>query len=215
MIALIMAALAPAVALLLYFTLKRRADVERRLPVIRAFVIGVLIVFPVLVIEHALETEGVGMPLFAAQYTQAAVLEEGIKFFLLYTFVLRFAPIKNTYDGVIYGLSLSLGFASLENILYLIANGIETAVTRALLPVTVHALLGVIMGYYAVSAKRASRHGRRLFSFFLALAIPLIFHGLYDYILSASLGNILYYLIPFMLFLWWFALSKANKANAK
>ncbi|MFC3526123.1 hypothetical protein ACFOLK_16575 [Marinococcus halophilus] len=66
MIALIMAALAPAVALLLYFTLKRRADVERRLPVIRAFVIGVLIVFPVLVIEHALETEGVGMPLFAA-----------------------------------------------------------------------------------------------------------------------------------------------------
>ena len=59
------------------------------------------------------------------------------------------------YDGIVYGTSLSLGFATLENILYLIGNGVEYAFMRALLPVSSHALFGVIMGF--TSAKPVFR----------------------------------------------------------
>ncbi len=51
------------------------------------------------------------------------------------------------YDGIVYGASVSLGFATLENILYLIGHGVEHAFVRALLPVSCHALIGVIMGF--------------------------------------------------------------------
>ena len=52
------------------------------------------------------------------------------------------------YDGIVYGAAVSLGFATVENILYLFANGLESALGRAILPVSSHALFGVIMGYY-------------------------------------------------------------------
>ena len=51
------------------------------------------------------------------------------------------------YDGIVYGTSVSLGFATLENILYLVGHGVEYAFTRALLPVSSHALFGVVMDF--------------------------------------------------------------------
>ena len=53
----------------------------------------------------------------------------------------------------LYGASVSLGFATVENILYLLSFGIDTAFIRALLPVSSHALFGVVMGYYLGKAK--------------------------------------------------------------
>ena len=68
------------------------------------------------------------------------------------------------YDGIVYGAAVSLGFATVENILYLFANGLESALGRAILPVSSHALFGVIMGYYLGKAKfsegKEKRSGR-------------------------------------------------------
>ncbi|MGC7950656.1 PrsW family glutamic-type intramembrane protease, partial [Bacillus sp. II_CA] len=57
------------------------------------------------------------------------------------------------YDGILYGASISLGFATIENVLYLLSFGLDTAFMRALLPVSSHALFGVVMGYYYGRAK--------------------------------------------------------------
>lgn len=57
------------------------------------------------------------------------------------------------YDGIIYAVAISLGFATVENILYLLSNGIEYALTRAIFPVSSHALFGVMMGYHFGMAK--------------------------------------------------------------
>ncbi|KPD00870.1 Protease PrsW [Geobacillus sp. BCO2] len=81
------------------------------------------------------------------------------------------------YDGIVYSASVSLGFATLENILYLLANGVETAIARALLPVSSHALFSVIMGFYFGKAKFAVKsaaiiYGRRFccrFSFMASM----------------------------------------------
>jgi RsiW-degrading membrane proteinase PrsW (M82 family) len=64
-------------------------------------------------------------------------------------------------DGVVYGAVASLGFATLENILYVTPNGFAVAAARAFTAVPGHALLGVIMGYYVGRAKFHSNEQQR------------------------------------------------------
>lgn len=115
------------------------------------------------------------------------------------------------YDGIVYGTSISLGFATLENILFLVGHGLEHAFSRALLPVSSHALFGVIMGFYMGKLK-FSRKKSRWKWLFLSLGLPVILHGFYDYILI-SFENWIYFMLPFMLFLWSFSLHKAKQAR--
>ena len=113
------------------------------------------------------------------------------------------------YDGIVYGASVSLGFATMENTLYLIANGVEHAFTRAILPVSSHALFGVIMGFYLGKAKFSAEKENIIFycihrSFFL--------HGVYDFILMTQKMWV-YWMLPFMMYLWWFGLRKVKRAR--
>ncbi|MEH6945092.1 PrsW family glutamic-type intramembrane protease, partial [Bacillus sp. JJ722] len=114
------------------------------------------------------------------------------------------------YDGVVYGSAVSLGFATAENLLYLVANGVEFAFGRAFLPVSSHALFGVIMGYYLGRGK-FTENRKRIF-LLLALLVPFVLHGLYDYILLKE-SHWMYFIVPFMIFLWWLGLSKVKKAR--
>ncbi len=114
------------------------------------------------------------------------------------------------YDGIVYSSSVALGFATIENILYLIANGLEYALGRALLPVSSHAIFGVIMGYYLGKAK-FSVHSKRKW-IVLSLLIPFILHGIYDYILISQ-TNWIYVMLPFMIFLWWLGIRKVKLAH--
>jgi UPF0716 family protein affecting phage T7 exclusion len=82
-------------------------------------------------------------------------------------------------DGVVYGAVASLGFATLENILYVGQNGFVTAAARAFTAVPGHALLGVIMGYYVGRAKFHSNEQQRANC--MAYIVPIVLHGLYDY----------------------------------
>lgn len=114
------------------------------------------------------------------------------------------------FDGIVYGVAVSLGFATIENIFYLIANGIEHAMTRALLPVSSHALFGVIMGFYFGKAKFSE--GNKAIWLILSLVLPFILHGFYDFILLSQ-ENWIVVIFPFMIFLWWYGLRKVKKAK--
>ncbi len=109
-----------------------------------------------------------------------------------------------------YGASISLGFATVENILYLLGNGIEFAMGRALLPVSSHALFGVLMGYYLGKAK-FNIGGSPVKWICFSFITPFILHGFYDSILVGK--RWIYYIIPFMLFLWYVGLKKAKHAH--
>ncbi|MGY4690138.1 glutamic-type intramembrane protease PrsW [Salibacterium sp. K-3] len=212
MIALITAALAPSIAFLSYFYLRNEYESNTLIQVLRAFVIGALLVFPIMVLQYALEAESVLSADLAKAFGSAAALEEFFKWFLLYFAVYRFVPFQTRYDGILYGVSLSLGFASAENLMYLMALGIDSAIGRAFLPVSSHALFGVVMGYYMGTSGKEGR-GRCFFWLLLSLLVPLLLHGLYDYILLTIHENVLYIIVPFMFFLWWFALSRTKKAD--
>ncbi|MFP3793261.1 glutamic-type intramembrane protease PrsW [Bacillus subtilis] len=212
MFAIISAGIAPGIALLSYFYLKDQYDNEPVHMVLRSFFLGVVLVFPIMFIQYVLEKENVGGGSFFVSFLSSGFLEESLKWFILMISVYPHAHFDEHYDGIVYGTSVSLGFATLENILYLIGHGVEHAFVRALLPVSCHALIGVIMGFYLGKA-RFSADKARVKWLTLSLVVPSLLHGSYDFILTA-LSNWIYYMLPFMLFLWWFGLRKAKKARS-
>ncbi|MCX8001281.1 MAG: glutamic-type intramembrane protease PrsW [Anoxybacillus mongoliensis] len=209
--AIISAGIAPGLALLSYFYLKDEYETEPLSLVLRMFLYGAFLVFPLMFIQHVLKIEHMLPNPFVEAFLSTSLLEEFFKWFVFYYAIYDHREFNEPYDGIVYGVSVSLGFATLENILYLFANGVEFAVTRALLPVSSHALFGVIMGFYLGKAKFGLPKKQRNYIWFSFL-FPFLFHGIYDYILLTQ-ERWIYYMLPFMIFLWWLALRKVKLAR--
>ena len=101
---------------------------------------------------------------------------------------------QHSYDGVIYMVCASLGFAILENILYVASGGIGTGILRAFTAIPLHCTVGVIMGALYAKGREAAYAGDRAGMIgFMAWAyiVPVFIHGLYDYlVMAASYGYI-------------------------
>ncbi|PLT34853.1 glutamic-type intramembrane protease PrsW [Bacillus sp. V5-8f] len=210
MLVLFSAGIAPGLALLSYFYLKDYYETEPVSVVIKSFLFGVFLVFPIMFLQYVLKTEGIFQGNAEQAFIWAGLLEEFLKWFILFYVIYPHVAFDEPYDGIVYGASVSLGFATMENILYLVANGVEHAMTRAILPVSSHALFGVIMGYYLGKGKFAKTNKRKYV--FLAFAVPYLLHGVYDYILLTQ-DSWLYWIMPFMVFLWWLGLKKVKMAR--
>ncbi|MED0657575.1 glutamic-type intramembrane protease PrsW [Anoxybacillus ayderensis] len=209
--AIISAGIAPGLALLSYFYLKDEYETEPLSLVLRMFLYGTFLVFPLMFIQHVLKVEHMLPNAFVEAFLSTSLLEEFFKWFVFYYAIYDHREFNEPYDGIVYGVSVSLGFATLENILYLFANGVEFAVTRALLPVSSHALFGVIMGFYLGRAKFGLPKKEKNY-IWLSFLLPFLFHGIYDYILLTQ-ERWIYYMLPFMVFLWWLALRKVKLAR--
>lgn len=211
MIPILSAGIAPGLALLVFFYLRDRYETEPVATVAKAFFGGAAVTFPVMFFQYVLAEEHIADSGLAYAFLATAAPEEFMKWFVLYFLIYAHVHFDEPYDGIVYATSVSLGFASAENVLYLAANGVEYAFMRALLPVSGHALFGVVMGYYFSRAKFGTRHHEKQM-LFLACILAIGLHGLYDYILLLEKGWI-YWMIPFMLFLWLFAMWKVKKAH--
>ncbi len=130
----------------------------------------------------------------------AALNEEFFKFAALYFIIWRHKEFDEKYDGIVYAVFVSLGFALVENIMYVYQYGQEVAYTRALTAVPVHAILGITMGYYFSSAKFFEK--RRTINFISALLMPVLLHGIYDFILMSQHQMYLLIFVPFLFYLW-------------
>lgn len=212
MLAIISSGIAPGLALLCYFYFKDKFEVEPIGMVFKTFIFGALLVFPIMFIQYAFMTEEVLQSNWNNAYILSGLLEEFFKWFILYFTVFQHVEFNERYDGIVYGVSVSLGFATVENILYLFANGIEFAFGRALLPVSSHALFGVVMGFYLGKGKFAAAKKRSIW-IGLSLLIPVFLHGTYDYILLTVKEYWIYIITPFMILLWISAIRKVKEAN--
>lgn len=211
MLGVISAGIAPGLALLSYFYLRDKYDSEPISMVFRLFVFGAALVFPIMFIQYVIEVETVFSSDLLRAFISISLLEEFFKWFVLFYTVYKHADFDEHYDGIVYGSSISLGFATVENILYLVANGVEFAIGRALLPVSSHALFGVIMGYYFGKAKLSHSKAEKKW-IVIALILPFSLHGLYDYIILST-QKWIFLILPFMIFLWWFGLRKVKLAK--
>ena len=104
------------------------------------------------------------------------------------------------FDGIVYAVFISLGFALVENIMYVIQGGASVGLIRALTAVPAHALFGVVMGYYIGIARFSGVH--RADYIIRALMWPIILHGFYDYCLMSGKPILMLLFIPFLGYLW-------------
>lgn len=211
LISFILAALAPAMALFSYVYLRDSFSRGAMFLVLRIFIIGALLVLPISVIQFAFTEEAILAHSFLKAFLLYGLIEEGLKWLMLFIFAYQHGQLKQPIDGIVFGVALSLGFASVENSLYMIAYGFDYVLPRTLLPTTAHAVYGIIMGYYVGRAKY--HPSKKQLFLFLAAVLPMILHGSYDYILMDFGHYFLYLMIPFMIALWLLAIWKIKKAN--
>ena len=127
-----------------------------------------------------------------------ALVEEFSKWIMTYLISYNNEEFDEIYDIIIYSVFVSLGFAALENILYVAQGGISTAIARALLAVPGHACDGVFMGYYFGLAKISEINNNEKLkrkNLVLSLLAPTILHGIYDYCLFT--GRLIFLLLFF------------------
>lgn len=182
---ILLAAVAPAIILLRIFI---RWDLfpEPTRVILATFFWGMASVIPVLLVgfftfERLAAIQDPFWGPVAVAFLGAAIPEELTKFAVLYFFCMRHSQFDEPMDGLVYGMTASLGFAALENIFYLIGAGdgwASLAVIRAFLSVPSHGLDGALMGFFAALARFEPHRARRWW--FLALAVPMTLHGLYD-----------------------------------
>ena len=176
-------AVVPSAALLGLFYFRDSFPEPPRV-VFTTFLLGVLAVAPIwayIQLHYYTFGEITFEPYFKGLYrafTLAALPEEVCKYAILMFYVRKHSAFDEPMDGLVYGAAASLGFATLENMIYVDAGGWTTAITRATTAVPLHAMLGAIMGDYIARAKFDPKHSRSLL--LRALAYPLILHGMYN-----------------------------------
>ena len=137
-----------------------------------------------------------------------AFSEEGAKYFMLWLRSWRSVEFDCQYDGVVYAVFVSLGFAVWENISYVLMYGFSTALVRAITAIPGHACFGVFMGvFYSIAKKYWLRRQNGLSYLFrvLAVIVPAVIHGAYDYIASSDAKGHTWYFVIFIAVL--FAIS--------
>ena len=211
MFILLTVAIAPGLALFSYFYLRKDIAKEPSRTLFHTFIYGAIMTFPIMFIQHVFEEENVFSSSFIRDVMFTSGLEEFFKWLIILLAIYRHIQFEDVYDGILYGASVSLGFATVENILYLFTFGTDIAFIRALLPVSSHALFGVVMGYYIGRAKFAKESTKRKYLIVSFLA-PFTLHFIYNGIFLIH-NLFLYLIIPFMLFLWWFGLTRVKYAH--
>ncbi len=182
-------AIAPSL-LLVWFFYARDAFPEPPKVLWTTFGLGVLSVGPVLLFAWPLYmwSQNIDQPLLhglVAAFFGAAIPEETFKLLVLWRYSMRHPAFDEPMDGLVYGATASLGFATLENVLYVADGGMAQALMRAVTAVPGHAMLGAIMGYYFGRARFAPKARRRSL-LFLAWTVPVLLHGGYDFPLMAA-----------------------------
>jgi len=207
---ILIASLAPVLIILFYIYIRDRYEREPLVLLVRALVAGMLIVIPVFFVERFLVTR---MPLTgqipSAVYNAflvAGFTEETFKFLALLLLVWKSPSFNEKFDGIVYAVFVSLGFAAVENVLYVSQGGTHTAMVRGVTAVPAHALFGVTMGYYLGIARMYEELRKRYLR--RALLLPILLHGIYDFILMVGVEWLLTVFFVYVIFLYFYGMRK-------
>ncbi len=182
-------AIAPGLAIAMFVYERDKLDKEPFHLLIKSFFLGVLSVFAAMLLESGAEYAGLAVSdnvqtnaLFALI---VGISEEGVKFALLMWFAYPKKEFNEPFDGITYGVMIAMGFATFENIVYVVDGGIEIGLLRMFSAVPAHAIFGVLMGYFVGMAK--FKHQYYISPLSMAgLGIAVTFHAAYDFCLFMS-----------------------------
>ena len=182
-------AVAPAIFLIIYFYRQDKAKPEPKKVVRKVFIAGIISTIPAIILELLVDNlkflfswSAVAFNFFEA-FIVAALCEELIKFFVVKLTVYKNTVFDETADGVVYTIAASLGFACLENVLYVMGGNLVVALVRAFTAVPLHAIASGIMGYYIGKAKFSGSREEENKLIRKGLLIAVLIHGYYDFVI--------------------------------
>lgn len=171
-----------------YIYLKDHHEREPIGLLLRAFFFGILSVIVTLLISEGIDQFITIDPSSLSEqavhaFIIVALVEEFSKFIFVRGILYNSSHFNEPFDGIVYSVMVSMGFATLENVLYAFNGGMGTALMRMFTAVPAHATFAVLMGYYLGKAKFEHKKGYYALH---ALGVATLFHGAYDYCLFVS-----------------------------
>ena len=224
-VALLVLSAAFPVAVFLFLVYRKDTEKEPPKLLVLCFVFGCIATLPILIVELFLSgiytSSTAAMDAFYNAFVVAAFTEEAFKFLVLYVIIWRRKEFDQHYDGIVYAVFVSMGFAFVENILYVVQSGFQVALMRAILSIPGHGFFGVMMGYFFSLARFSPEKKNKML--WLSLISPIIFHGLYDFFLFFAEGSgnpmvilvLLICFIAFIIVMWVFGIKRIRKQYKK
>lgn len=178
-------AVAPGIAIIFFIFFRDKYEKEPFRLLWISFLLGALCMIPAFLYELLFDYLGFAdyqsllKTLFYAFFV-VGLIEELSKFFALRLFIYPKPAFNEPFDGIVYSVLVSMGFATIENILYTLLYGLTTGVVRMFTAVPLHATCAVIMGYFLGKARFSKSP---VVDMLKGIAIAVILHGLYDFFL--------------------------------
>lgn len=205
---LILLAVAPSVALIAFILLHDRYDKEPFGLLVKVFIFGILASVPILIVELLLSRYNFFSGILGVAVEAFIVIgftEEFFKRLVVSKTVLFHPEFNEKLDGIVYCCMASLGFATIENVIYVLqyaATDPTIWLLRAIISVPTHMLLGIIMGYYLGMSRFGPIKGDTIKNYKKALIVPAILHGAFDFILMSGFRYYLIVFVPLVILLW-------------
>ena len=217
-------AIIPSILLCLYVY---RMDVVEKEPIhllLILFFVGVLTTVPARFFEQTL------ISVTGLQFTNVydclilsfliiALVEEGYKFLVLFISCWKNKEFNYRYDAIVYSVFISIGFATLENILYVQNSGYSVALYRGIISVPAHAFYAVASGFFLGLAKENStkhKTSKTLLYIFLSLLVPVVMHGIFDFLLLTEndiLFGVFFSFVALLYFISFYEIKKTYKGK--
>ena len=225
---LIVAAVIPAIALFIFIYRQDKAEKESPRMLFSLVFFGIISTALALVSERVgtfvldlVFRGGNGSALaynLVMYFVVVGLSEEGFKYLVLKKRTWRSPEFNYQFDGIVYAVCVSLGFALWENIGYVAMYGLRTALVRAVTAVPGHACFGVFMGtWYGIAKKYDMRRrpGQSKFFRILSVLLPTLLHGAYDFIATSEAQSSEWIFIVFVaaLFLLSFIIVRQNSKH--
>jgi RsiW-degrading membrane proteinase PrsW (M82 family) len=184
-------AVAPTLAVMIYIYMMDKHEHEPFHVLFKTFAWGCVSVVPALAMQTGANLLGynqytVPLGVFGYAFFIVAFSEELSKYIFLRLYPFRHKDFNEPFDGIMYSIMIGMGFATVENVIYVLhqasmQESVIAGVARIFTAVPAHAGFAIVMGYYVGMAK--FRPGRRLGLLIMGLLGAVILHGFYDYFL--------------------------------
>lgn len=181
-------AILPAVLICSWILYRDRHDREPIMLLILCFFAGVGSSFPAICMEEygfslGITESGDILEIFTLAFGVVAFSEELVKFVCIMLFAYPWKAFDEPLDGIVYSVMVSMGFATIENLIYSDLYGMETVLLRAVTAVPAHAAFAIFMGYHIGLAKFSDSNQYKFWHLFLGFAGAVVIHGAYDFFL--------------------------------
>ena len=206
---LLIIAIIPAVIIILGIYLSDRHDKEPAKLLFLTYTLGALAVIPSIVVEEVLIKLNVFPGIFGAFFNAfivAGLTEEYFKRLVVLKYPYKTKYFNEKLDGIVYCVFASMGFATVENIIYVAyryTNNPFIGLYRGIFSVPAHAIFGITMGYYLSLSRFDQDLRRKRINMRKSLYMPIIMHGIFDFILMAGIPQLTLLFVPYVIFLWW------------